>query len=81
MTKRTWQIINSLISNQKTKQLPEYLREGQTILTDDVETANKFNNYFNKLGPNLAKIIHVNSDKKYATYLPATDSATFQDIH
>ena len=45
-SKKTWKTIHSLLSNQKIKSLPEFVREDQCIIADDIKIANKFNTYF-----------------------------------
>ena len=81
-SKKTWKTINSLLSNHKIKALPELFREDQTIMTDDIQIANKFNTFFTNIGLNLASNINIQSYKNYATYLNAqnNDFFTFQDV-
>ena len=59
--KRTWDVIKSVISKKKrATKYSEFLVDGS--LTDDLDViANKFNEYFCNIGPNLAKKIPASS--------------------
>ena len=61
--KETWKLINEVINKRKCRPpFPSSFRSDGSILTDPVEIANGFCNYFANVGPNLAaKIPPVNS--------------------
>ena len=64
-TKMTWKTLNELLNKpNKTNELPKTFIESDSlnIIEDPVEIANKFNDYFINIGPNLAKEIKLKSD-------------------
>ena len=57
-TKMMWKTLNELLNKpNKTNKLPKTFIESDSlnIIEDPVEIANKFNDYFINIGPNLAK--------------------------
>ena len=60
----TWQTINRILNrnNKKKEGLPDTFREKNSNVnySDPIEIANKFNEYFVNVGPNLAKGIQQN---------------------
>ena len=52
---KTWSIIKSVINNKKSISKCSKFVNNNTTISDDLEIANHFNNYFAKIGPNLAK--------------------------
>ena len=77
--KKSWGILNEALNRNKEKvDLPsEFIYKNKTI-TDAIETANSFNEYFANIGPNLSKKIDpsVNSTTTYKSYL--TDPTDFR---
>ena len=74
--RRTWQLIKNVIddssSSTKSTTVSE-LMDGSTLVTDPTVIANKFNEYFTHIGPNLAaKISPVTGN--YLQYLPSISS-------
>ena len=71
--KMTWQTINEvLINRSKTKsKLPDTFlqKDSNTNLTNPVDIANKCNEYFVNVGPQLAKKIPKVNDISYEDYL------------
>lgn len=59
--KETWKLINEVINKPKRTQtsFPPNFNNGSKILTDPLEIANGFCDYFTNVGPNLAKRIPV----------------------
>ena len=56
--KDTWKIINEVIDKSKRKSsLPNTFNHGNKTLSDPLEIANQFCEYFTNVGPNLAKKI------------------------
>jgi hypothetical protein len=58
-TKATWQVLNEVINKKISKhKLPSSFKLDEiTEISDPVEIANRFCNYFSNIGPNLAKNI------------------------
>ena len=57
-TKETWNLINEVINKRKTKtMLPKTFNQEGIEISDPVEIAEHFNDYFVNVGPNLAKNI------------------------
>ena len=77
--KKSWGILNEALNRNKEKiDLPsEFIYKNKTI-TDAIEIANSFNEYFANIGPNLSKKIDppVNSTTTYKSYL--TDPTDFR---
>ena len=63
--KKTWSTINDLIKNKTISSIyPEFFMLDNTKLSDKKDIANKFNEYFINIGPDLAEKIEVNNAKK-----------------
>ena len=77
--KKSWGILNEALNRNKEKvDLPsEFIYKNKTI-TDAIDIANSFNEYFANIGPNLSKKIDpsVNSTTTYKSYL--TDPTDFR---
>ena len=54
---KTWNIIKSVINNKRTMSKCSKFVNNNITMSDDLEIANHFNNYFANIGPNLAKVI------------------------
>ena len=76
--KNTWKTIKELISRTENKKLlPDFFRiEGQNISNDKV-IANKFNEYFNEIGPSLAR----NIDSPNVAFSSYLTNETGQNLH
>ena len=71
-TKKTWQTINEVLNRNKTrKNLPDTFlqKSSNNNVTNPQEIANKFNEYFVNIGPQLAKKIPGNDNITYESYL------------
>ena len=76
--KKTWSKINEIITKKrKVPDLPKYFLDNDTILTDNLEIANCFNNFFTKVGPSLARSIKTPANKSYQDYLKQSIPSTF----
>ena len=70
--KMTWQTINRILNRNKNKErLPDTFQKKNSDVScsDPVAIANKFNEYFVNVGPNLAKSIKKNDTIKFENYL------------
>ena len=57
--KQTWSFIKEIIGCKKQKdQLPDFFRCNGEILTDYLEIANGFNDFYSQVGPKLASEIN-----------------------
>ena len=55
--KKYWETIKEIIKTTTKSKYPAYFNNDGTAITDDLDIANKFNDYFINIGPNLAKKI------------------------
>ena len=68
--KQTWKLINDLTKRNKQESVKETeFKVDNTLINDNKEIANKFNEYFLNVGPNLAKKIEVHTDAIFKSYL------------
>ena len=52
----TWKLINEIINKKKSRsELPSNFLKEDNLISDPLEIANYFNEYFVNIGPNLAK--------------------------
>ena len=52
--KKTWTVIREIIGTKKEKsQLPDFFKENENIITDYLEIANGFNDFFSQVGPSF----------------------------
>ena len=76
--KKTWSKINEILCNKKQRsEFPEYFIDKNKLITKDEDIANYFNNFFCKIGPDLANSIKGPAGKSYKDYLTQTISSTF----
>ena len=67
--KKTWMTINELLSKtKKKKHFPEYFSDNGQLISDKVTIANKFNQFFTCVGPELASQI-TQPATEYTEYL------------
>ena len=52
--KKYWEIIRELTKGTTGLQYPPYFNEGGQVIKEDLNIANKFNDYFINIGPNIA---------------------------
>ena len=75
--KKTWSVIREIIGTKKEKaQFPDFFRENGNIISDYLEIANGFNNFFSQVGPNLASEIEL-SDVSYDSFLSDNNPVNF----
>lgn len=76
--KKTWKQINLLLSKKnKVHDLPKYFFDGNNKLTDNIDIANCFNNFFCNIGPSLANSIQNPQNKSYTDYLKQNILSSF----
>ena len=81
--KNTWKTINSIISNKKeSSNACEKFHIDNDIIDDPKEIANKFNYFFQNIGPKLASTIQLPQNKSFQTYLkrPCKREFNFKDV-
>ena len=75
--KKTWAVIRDIIGAKSEKsQIPDYFRTDNNIVTDNLDIANGFNNFFSQIGPNLASEIP-ESDSTYEESLKDGNPVSF----
>ena len=83
--KKTWQIINETLSRKKVdNMLPDTFIKNGNELSDPKEIANAFNEYFSKIGSNLASNINCTEDgQSYKVYLqnPTLKKFAFKKVN
>ena len=76
--KKTWKQINDVLSNKsKTAELPKYFFDGNVKLTENIDIANCFNNFFCNIGPLLANSIENPENKCFSDYLKLNILSSF----
>ena len=76
-SKETWQTINKIINKKDTKTLLDFMIIENEKVTDKSVIANKFNEYFNNIGHQMAGAIDVKSDCSFRDYLQTRCFTTF----
>ena len=83
--KKTWQILNKTLSRKKAdNMLPDTFINNGNELSNPKEIANVFNEYFSKIGSNLASNINCTEDSQsYKVYLqnPTVKKFTFKNVN
>ena len=83
--KKTWQILNKTLSRKKVdNMLPDTFINNGNELSNPKEIANVFNEYFSKIGSNLASNINCTEDSQsYKVYLqnPTVKKFTFKNVN
>ena len=76
--KKTWGKINEILSRNRTStELPSYFCVNGSIISNNQDIANCFNNFFSGIGPALAETIRGPPNKSYNDYLKQTILTTF----
>ena len=76
-SKKTWALIREIIGAKKEKlQIPDYFKVDKNIITNNLDIANGFNDFFSNIGPNLASEIP-DSDVTYDSYLSESNPVSF----
>ena len=73
--KKTWTLIRDVIGSRakKRENLPNFFRENNEILSNPLDIANGFNDFFAGIGPNLAEAIQPSS-RSFRSYMDQCDS-------
>ena len=76
--KQTWSVIREIIGSKKEKdQLPDFFRDNNDIITNYMDIANGFNNFFSQVGPKLASDIE-QSDIPFDSFLSDDNPVDFK---
>ena len=68
--KNTWKTINEILSrNNNNKSLPPFFKDGEEIIKDEKEIANRFNSFFTEVGPKLANSINYIGNMTHNSYM------------
>ena len=80
--KKSWEIMKEIIGKSKVvrNNLPKLLRVNNVNIFDKTEIANKFNQFFVEIGPNLAEKI-TPSKQSFETYMNPTNTKIFAEEH
>lgn len=81
--KNTWKTINDVMGRSKSKEkFPEHFIIDNTAVSDSQSIADSFNNFFTKIGPDLANNIAKPNNKEFTDYLhnPCSNHLVFQPI-
>ena len=71
-------MLREIIGNKKSKeQIPAYFQQNGKIISDYLEIANGFNNFFANIGPKLASEISTSS-ANFQTFMPEISSNSFR---
>ena len=77
-SKQTWSVIREIIGKNKSKeQIPTYFQHNGKIISDYLEIADGFNNFFANIGPTLASDIGA-TNINFQTFLPESNSNSFR---
>merc|ERR1712208_61586 len=76
--KNTGKQINEIINKKKKiSDLPIYFLDNDKILTENIDIANCFNNFFSQIGPTLAQSIKSPPNKSFKDYLTSNITSSF----
>ena len=76
--RKTWDTLKDIINKKKSKsEFPPHFSEGDTKVIGAKNIAEKFNEYFTGIGPNLANEIDVSNKSLFETYLRAPSPSVF----
>ena len=77
--KKTWSMINDILhKNKQNTRLPVYFKQGEQIISDKKDIANKFNEFFTNIGKNLADKINDVPNKHFSDYLVSKPNTKFE---
>ncbi len=79
----TWKTINEILcKTKKKKSFPQFFKDNETVITNKLTIANKFNTFFTNIGPKLADQIKMPKNKHFKNYLTLNynHKFTFKDI-
>ena len=76
--RKAWHTLKDIINKKKSKsEFPPHFSEGDTKVIGAKNIAEKFNEYFTGIGPNLANVIDVSNKSPFETYLRAPSPSVF----
>ena len=76
--KKTWKQINEIMQKKKkTPDLPKYFLDNNKVITENIDIANCFNNFFSNIGPTLANAISSPPNKSFRDYLTPSITSSF----
>lgn len=79
--KGTWKNINCLLNrNNDKKDLPKSFLVNGNYISENLEIANNFNQYFTNIGPSLANNIRTSCESTFKDYLNDRHSSNFEFI-
>ena len=80
--KKTWDTIKEVLDSSSSTKFPKYFMINNVRTEDPKQIANKFNEYFVNVGPNLAKEIPILPNLSFINYLnhPCTVNFEFRQI-
>ena len=77
-SKQTWSVIREIIGTKKQKdQIPDFFRNNGQIISEYLDIANGFNNFFTGIGPQLASEIGT-SDVSFDSFLRDYNPVSFE---
>ena len=68
-SKKVWDVINEATNSVSKKGSIDCIKIDNVLISDDLDMANNFNNFFSKIGPKTAEKVH-HTDKNFRDYLP-----------
>ena len=76
--RKTWDTLKDIINKKKLKsECPPHFSEGDTKIIGAKNIAEKSNEYFTGIGPNLANEIDVSNKSPFETYLQVSSPSVF----
>ena len=76
-SKQTWSVIREVLGTKKQKdQIPEFFRQNGEFITEYLDIANGFNDFFAGIGPKLASEVG-NSTSNFKSFLPDMNPVSF----
>ena len=79
-SKKTWQAINEVLHKTNKKEFPDHMNINNVKTFDKKQIANKFNDYFNTIGTNMAGTIEniTNDNIIFSDYLKSNIDTSFE---
>ena len=80
--RKTWDTLKTVLGKNKCKsESPSYFLNNDEIISGNTNIANKFNEYFTKIGPELARKIDTKNKLPYTTYLTKPCASSFEFMY
>ena len=76
-SRQTWNVINDVINRPKSGSFPEFIYINNENVSDSGLIANHFNNYFGRVGSDMAATVPVPDNCTHQDYLPKDILSTF----